>query len=833
MCAKRYNNKGITTCKLIIITFILLSVFFPLLNMFKSLQSVDAYELLSNASFKKTILNSLISSAISTMLSSTIALIVAWLLLRANIKHKKILAILLTVPMLIPSISHGTGLVILLGNNGVVNNFFNLNINIYGMTGIVIGSILYSFPVAFSMFYDALQYEDGTVYMSADVLGVPKISQIINITFPYLKKTMIAVFFTVFTLVFTDYGIPLMVGGKYSTLPLYMYNEVIGLLDFGKGALIGCILMIPAFVAFTIDVLNKDYDVISYVSNEYIVNNNKKRDLFACIFLSAITIVLLLPILSFTLLMFISKYPIDIHFSLKHILRVLDMNMIDYLSNSIIISVLTACIGTVLCFVTSYITSRYHSKSSKFIHLASMVSLAIPGLVLGLSYSMFFKNTNIYGTIFILVMVNIVHFFSSPYLLSYNAIKKINPNYEAVAQVLGIPIYRLVVDVIIPQVFLSLLEVFSYFFVNSMVTISAISFLVTNKTQTLSLMIPNLESMMLIESIAFVSIVILLVNIIQKCLIQSIKTIFIKKNERGDYYSMNLNKKEFDILTCIEREGKHTQRELAEKNSFSLGTTNATINSLQEKGYIDGDNLITKKGIDALEPFRVKRAIFMAAGFGSRLVPLTINSPKPLIRVNGVRMIDTLLDAVYEAGIEEVVIVRGYLKEQFDQLLYKYPNIKFIDNDSYNESNNIGSAYVAREYLENAYVLEADLVLSNKDLITKYQYNSNYLGVKTDVTDDWCFQVNKNKIITKVMIGGRNVYHMFGISYWNKEDGEKLKKDIKMAFELPGGKERYFDQVPLDIMKKNYKVEVRPCQFKDIVEIDSYSDLKKIDKHYI
>ena len=268
-----------------------------------------------------------------------------------------------------------------------------------------------------------------------------------------------------------------------------------------------------------------------------------------------------------------------------------------------------------------------------------------------------------------------------------------------------------------------------------------------------------------------------------------------------------LTRKQFEILTCLEHcPQKLSQREIAEKTDMSLGSVNRTIASLNEAGYVN-DYAITEAGYAALEPYRVKRAVFIAAGFGSRLVPITLNTPKPLVRVNGVRMIDTMLDAVVGAGIEEIYIVRGYLGEQFDQLLYKYPNIKFIENPLYNEANNISSALLARHLLKNAYVLEADLYLSNPNLITKYQYTSNYLGVPTEYTDDWCFET-KNKVITKVKVGGNNCHHMYGVSYWTEEDGAKLYDDIKKVYEMPGGKERYWEQVPLVYKKKNYAVEV-------------------------
>lgn len=292
-----------------------------------------------------------------------------------------------------------------------------------------------------------------------------------------------------------------------------------------------------------------------------------------------------------------------------------------------------------------------------------------------------------------------------------------------------------------------------------------------------------------------------------------------------------LNQKQFDILTCIEGNPHiRSQRDLAKETGISLGSVNRTMAELVEAGCIDNYTL-TEAGYQALEPYKVKRAVFIAAGFGSRLVPITLNVPKPLVRVNGVRMIDTLLDAVVAAGIEEIVIVRGYLWEQFDQLLYKYPNIKFIQNPLYNEANNISSALLARDLLKNAYVLEADLFLSNPKLITKYQYTSNYLGVPTEYTDDWCFET-KNKRITKVKVGGNNCHHMYGISYWDEEAGAKLYDDIKKVYEMPGGKERYWDQVPLEYCLSNYTVEVRECTFDDIVEIDSFADLKRIDPIY-
>lgn len=294
---------------------------------------------------------------------------------------------------------------------------------------------------------------------------------------------------------------------------------------------------------------------------------------------------------------------------------------------------------------------------------------------------------------------------------------------------------------------------------------------------------------------------------------------------------MELSRKQFDILEALATaETALTQRELEKATGHSLGTINKVVKELSELGYII-NSCITDEGINALEPYRAKRAIFIAAGFGSRLVPLTLNTPKPLVRVHGKRIIDGLLDACLEAGINEIYIVRGYLAEQFDQLLYKYPMIKFLENPVYNEANNISSSMVARHLLSNAYVFEADLLISNPAIIKKYHYTSDFLAIKKDRTDDWCFTV-KDGVIVEEKVGGVDCWQMVGISFWNEADGQKLAKDIKETYDQPGGKERYWEQVPLVFCKNNYAVEVRECQDEDIIEIDTFRELKAIDPTY-
>ena len=292
-----------------------------------------------------------------------------------------------------------------------------------------------------------------------------------------------------------------------------------------------------------------------------------------------------------------------------------------------------------------------------------------------------------------------------------------------------------------------------------------------------------------------------------------------------------LTKNQFDVMELLaSQDAKCSQRKIAEALDVSVGTVNKLLAELASLGFVE-DGKLTEKGLDALKPYQVKRAVIVAAGFGSRLVPITLNTPKPLVRVKGVRIIEPMLDALTACGIEEIYIVRGYLATQFDDLRYKYPNVKFIENPIYNESNNIGSVYFAKDFLQNAYILEADILLYNKTLIKKYQYCTNYLAIPVEQTDDWCMYL-KNNYVSKLTVGGTDCYKLVGISYWDEKDGAMLGKDVEDTFAMPGGRERYWDQVPLEICKSHYKVSLRLCKQEDVVEIDTFNELKALDPSY-
>lgn len=521
------ENKGFRLSIYIFIgLFLLFSVAYPIFSVLINVEWSGFKELVTSELFKESLLNSIVVSLIGTIISIVIAYLLAYAINRTNIKFKKTLAIVFTLPMLIPSISHGIGLINLFGSNGIFTNLFGIDFNIMGVNGIILGSVLYSFPVAFLLFVDAFKYIDNSMYESAKVLGLNKWQIFRKITFYYMKKPIFSACFAIFTLIFTDYGVPIAIGGRFQTLPVFLYREVIGLLDFSKGAMIGVFLLIPAFISFIFDFFSKDVAGNNSYSKDFKVKENKIRDILFSIFIVIIIAFLLSLFGSFIYLAFVNNFPYDTSLSLVHFEYVLNNGIMKYIFNSVFISLMAAIIGTIFAYFTAYITARFNKKFDKVFHIFAISSLAIPGIFLGLSYIFAFNNTFIYHTFFILILVNIVHFFASPYLLAYNALGKLNSNYETVGLTCGVNRFRIIKDVIIPNTKGTILEMMSYFFVNSMITISAVSFLFNTDIMPISLLINQYEGQLMYEESAIISLTILIINLGCKFLIDAIKKRF-------------------------------------------------------------------------------------------------------------------------------------------------------------------------------------------------------------------------------------------------------------------------------------------------------------------
>lgn len=511
-----------TISRYILIGFFALFLIFPIARMFTFLFLYGDWNFLKSKIFLVSLRNSLVSSTVSSFLTVLIAVVVSYFLTRSSIKGKNIFVLLFSLPLLIPSMSLAFGAIILFGTNGFFTRLLHLQHTIYGFSGIVFSSVLYAFPFAFMLLYDVMMYENTDVYEVSDVMGISKFSQFIHLTLSYLKKPLVAVFFLVFATVITDYGVPLMVGSKYQTLPLLMYNEVVGMLNFPRGSLIASFLLLPSFISFVSDILLKNHSKgQSKTKKEF--QSSKCINNITYVICTTISVIILLVVFAFIFIAFVKKYPYNLGFTFDNIRKTFALGGKRGLRNSLIISIFTSIFGCFIMFLSSYFTARMKCKSSYILHLFSIISASVPGLVLGLSYSLTFNGFSLYKSIFFIIIVNIIHFASNPYLLSYNALSKLNLNLENVGYTLGLSRFSIVKDVIIPLNRNTIIEMFSYYFMCSMTTISAVAFVANSYNEPLSLMINKFQSQFLLECAASVSFLILLVNLVMRLLMLVLK----------------------------------------------------------------------------------------------------------------------------------------------------------------------------------------------------------------------------------------------------------------------------------------------------------------------
>lgn len=229
-----------------------------------------------------------------------------------------------------------------------------------------------------------------------------------------------------------------------------------------------------------------------------------------------------------------------------------------------------------------------------------------------------------------------------------------------------------------------------------------------------------------------------------------------------------------------------------------------------------------------------KRAIIMAAGLGNRMHPVSLHTPKPMIKVNGKRMIATIIDALHLQGIDEIYVVVGYLKEAFLELQKEYPKIRLIENPYYDTCNNISSLYVAREHLGECIIVDGDQMIHNPQILSPDFDKSGYASAWTEeYTDEWLQQVEDNRVISCSRTGGEKGWQLFGISCWSQEDGERLRELLTFEFEEKKNRDIYWDDIAMFLYADQFDLGIRPIKKEDILEIDNYSELVAIDPSYL
>lgn len=552
-----------------ILIFLIVAIVFPLgLLLTKSFEN-NSGEFIGLSNFKEyfsnknlliSLKNTFTISIASSVISLVLAFVYAYGVQRTTIRFKNIFKYIALMPLFAPTMMHGISLVYLFGRKGAVTTgFFDklpqfaFDINLYGATGIIIAEVLYIFPQIFLVLNIALSTTDYRLYEAADMLGTSNFRKFFTITLPNMKYGMISSFIIAFILSFTDFGAPKVVGGNFSVLATDVYIKVVGQNNMSMGAVVSIILLIPSVAAFFIDqkIQKKQGVVLNAKSIPYTAKENKARDIFFYIY----TILICFFIISIFVTIFVSAFsklwPYDLSFSLNNF-KFYDYNggIEIFFKNSFILAVLSGIFGTFMTFMSAYLIEKKEKKTlkDKVIYFLSLVPLALPGMVIGISYIFFFNKSyftipflnisimnpfnSLYKTIWIMVLANVIHFYSISFLTANTALKKLDKEFERVSLSMGIPWYKTFSNVTFPMCLESILEIFFYYFVNSMVTISALVFLYTSSLNLLSIAVINMDDTGEIAKASAMSIVILLTNIIIKIIYQIILKFLQKRKNK-------------------------------------------------------------------------------------------------------------------------------------------------------------------------------------------------------------------------------------------------------------------------------------------------------------
>lgn len=497
-------------------------------------------EYFSTPALSVSIGNTIYISVFTAIVSTLIGFVYAYGVTRTNIKGKQFFRYAALIPLFLPTVVHGLSLVYLFGVQGVVTNL-GWDIGLYGKTGIILSEIIYTFPQSFLMFYIALNYADGRLYEAAETMGCGNLKKFRYITVPSVKYTLINSLFVCFTLAFTDFGAPKVVGGSYNVLATDIYKQVAGQFNMNMGAVVGTLLLIPAIISFAVDRITsrKESGAISSKASALRIKDSTPRDVVFYVICGGVTLCLFIMVAVLFMGAFTKYYPYEMGFTLEHFNFSESTGGIRSFINSVVMSLLSAVAGTAFVFIYVYLVER--SKSSRVLkvigRLLSSIPLALPGMVIGLSFIFFFNSPDnplnfIYGTVAILVLANVVHFYSVPFVTASSALKKHDKDYENVADSMRIPLWKSFTRVIVPLSLPAILEIFLYYFMNSMVTVSAVVFLYSAQFKVASIAITHMEEAGDIAQAAAMSLLILLVNIVARGIYELLVYRIKKRNER-------------------------------------------------------------------------------------------------------------------------------------------------------------------------------------------------------------------------------------------------------------------------------------------------------------
>ena len=496
-----------------LISYIILFLLFLVLPLgaliSKSLQNKDGefigltnYNLyLQEPALFQSLYNSLFVAICSTVIVVVLAFLFSYALTRTCMPFKGFFKLVALIPLLSPSILAAIALVYWFGNQGVLKEVL-LGKSIYGPIGIIMASVYWTFPHALIILTTSLSLSDSRLYEAADVLKTSKLRAFFTITIPGARYGIISTAFVIFTQVFTDFGVPKVIGGNYNVLATDIYKEVVGMQNFQMGAVISMVLLVPAMIAFFIDRYSRKKQISLLTARSVVFKPKKhfKVDMIMLGFCSALALIIILMIGMAQFGAIVKYWPYNLNFTLKNYdFQVAGLGW-DSFYNSVELSFYTAIFGTIIIFVGSYLIEKlrinegYRNTDQFF----ALMPMAVPGLVLGLAYIFFFNAKDnplnfIYATMIILVVNTIVHFYTVSHLTAITALKQMDKEFESVSLSLKIPIYKMFWRVTLPVCLPPIFDVSIYLFVNAMTTVSGVIFLYSYDTTLASVSAIHLD----------------------------------------------------------------------------------------------------------------------------------------------------------------------------------------------------------------------------------------------------------------------------------------------------------------------------------------------------
>lgn len=469
-------------------------------------------------------------SIASAVTATAIAFFLAYTIQYTNVPpvFKSLIRTLATLPMLLPTITYGFAIIYSFGKQGLLTRLFGRQIfEIYGFGGLLFGYVIYTLPVSFLLILNTMRYIDKKFSVVSRVMGDKPLKTFLQTVARPLLGTLAASMVQCFFLCFTDYGIPASVGGRYDVVATVLYNEMLGSVpDFNRGAVVAMMMLIPSAVSIALlrwlEKYNIRYSKISTVE----IRKNRLRDgvffagssVFLLGLLSVFAVIFVVPL--------VSEWPYQTSFTLEHVISTLtDRSLTDVYQNSLLVAVCTAAGGLLVTCGSALATARsgLNSRLKAVIDGIALVTNTIPGMVVGIAFLFIFTGTPLQNTLILIIICNIVHFFSTPYLMMKNSLSKLNSSWEATASLMGDSWFQTIVRIITPNMASTLLEVFGYYFVNAMVTVSAVIFIAGARTMVITTKIKELQYYTKFNEVFVLSLLILFTNLAVKGLLAALK----------------------------------------------------------------------------------------------------------------------------------------------------------------------------------------------------------------------------------------------------------------------------------------------------------------------